>query len=152
MVELIVFLILLGLGFFVGSYIEKKNYADIKAREAQTLHVPMVTFGAKQQMPPNAEAALFVGSVVVSADYFKIVVAGLRNLVGGRVTVYETVVDRGRREAILRMKEQAMAWGANQLANVRIETSDVGSKSGNQGIIAIEVTAYGTALRDRQLR
>ena len=152
MAELTVFVILLALGFFVGSYIEKKNYADIRAREAQTMHVPMVTFGAKQQMPGNVEGAMFVGSVVVSADYFKIIVAGLRNLVGGRVTVYETVVDRGRREAILRMKEQAIAWGANQVANVRIETSDVGSKSGNQGIIAIEVTAYGTAMRDRQLR
>lgn len=152
MFELIVFVLLLALGFFVGSHIEKKSYEDIRAREAQTMHVPMVTFGAKQQMPATADSAMFVGSVVVSADYFKIIVANLRNLVGGRVTVYETVVDRGRREAILRMKEQAIAWGANQVANVRIETSDVGSKAGNQGIIAIEVTAYGTALRDRQVR
>ena len=152
LVGLIFFLFLLGLGYFVGSSIERKSYADIRAREAQTLQVPVVTFGAKQQMPPDVESALFVGSVVVSADYFKVVVAGLRNMVGGRVTVYETLVDRGRREAILRMKEQAMAWGANQMANVRIETSDVGSKSGNQGIIAIEVAAYGTALRSRQLR
>ena len=49
------------------------------------------------------------------------------------------------------MKEQAIAWGANQVANVRLETADLGSKTTKQGIIAIEVSAYGTALRDRKL-
>jgi uncharacterized protein YbjQ (UPF0145 family) len=45
------------------------------------------------------------GSVVVSVDYFKRFLAGLRTLVGGRVTSYETLLDRARREAILRCKE-----------------------------------------------
>lgn len=148
---LIAFIILLSVGYFVGSYIERKSFAHIREREAKTLHVPMVTYGAKQPLPDNVEAAMFVGSVVVCADYFKIIVAGLRNLVGGRVTVYESVLDRGRREAILRMKEQAIAWGGTQIANVRLETADVGSKSSQQGIIAIEVAAYCTALRERSL-
>ncbi|MEL7083790.1 MAG: heavy metal-binding domain-containing protein [Cyanobacteria bacterium J06597_1] len=156
MADLIFFLIFLVVPltvyYAIGSTIEKKSYASIRAREAQTIHIPTVTYGAKQPMPPNVEAALFVGSVVVSADAFKVFVANLRNLVGGRITVYESVVDRGRREAVLRMKEQAMAWGANQMVNVRIETSDVGNKAGNQGIIAIEAMAYGTAFRERQGR
>ena len=79
----------------------------------------IVTFGAKQEIPKANEAALFLGSVVVSADYFKMFASALRSLVGGRVIVYESVLDRGRREAILRMKEQAIAWGATQVVNVR---------------------------------
>ena len=92
-------------------------------------------------------AALFLGSVVISADYFKIFASSLRNLVGGRVVVYESLLDRGRREAILRMKEQAIAWGGTQIYNVRLETSNIGSQAGGRGLAAIEVTAYGTAIR-----
>ncbi|MEL6454010.1 MAG: heavy metal-binding domain-containing protein, partial [Cyanobacteria bacterium J06623_5] len=106
--DLIVFLILLGVGFFVGKHFEQKHYASIKAREKATLHVPIVNFGAKQHLPHAHETQLFVGSVVVANDYFKTIAAGLRNLVGGRMVVYESLVDRGRREALLRMKEEAI--------------------------------------------
>ena len=147
MEDLIFLLILLALGYSVGSWLEKRHYKDIKKRERQTLHVPIVTFGAKQEIPTANEAALFLGSVVVSADYFKMFASALRNLVGGRVVAYESVLDRGRREAILRMKEQAIAWGATQVVNVRLETSNIGNQSGGNGLAAIEITAYGTGIR-----
>ena len=147
MVDIILSALLLAMAYLVGSFLEKRHYKDIKNRERQTLHVPIVTFGAKQEIPKANEAALFLGSVVVSADYFKIFASALRNLVGGRVIVYESVLDRGRREAILRMKEQAIAWGATQIVNVRLETSTIGNQTGGQGLAAIEVTAYGTGIR-----
>ena len=66
----------------------------------------------------------------------------------GRIVVYESLLDRGRREALLRMKEQATAWGATQVINVRLETSNIGrSASGNSNMVAIEVMAYGTGIR-----
>ena len=145
--DLVVLVVLIGVGYFVGNSLEKKHFKDIKKRERQTLHVPLVTFGAKQKLPDANETALFLGSVVVSADYFKMFASALRNLVGGRVIVYESVLDRGRREALLRMKEQAIAWGATQVVNVRLETSNVGSRAGGKGLAAIEVTAYGTGIR-----
>ena len=106
-----------------------------------------LTFGAKQEIPSANETALFLGSVVVSADYFKMFASALRNLVGGRVVVYESILDRGRREAILRMKEQAISWGATQVVNVRLETSTIGNQTGSKGLAAIEVVAYGTGIR-----
>ena len=54
---------------------------------------------------------LVTGECVISGDYFKNFVAGLKNLFGGRLTTFESVIDRGRREAILRMREKAR--GAN---------------------------------------
>lgn len=143
MEEIIFFLILLTVGYSVGSFLEKRHYKDIKQRERQTLHVPIVSFGAKQQIPEANEASIFVGSVVVSADYFKMFASSLRNLVGGRVVAYESLLDRGRREAILRMKEQAIAWGASQVVNVRLETATLG----NQKLVSVEVIAYGTGIR-----
>ncbi len=69
MIEIIVFLILMGVGYFVGQYFEQQHYASIKAREKQTLHVRMMNFGAKQDLPYAHEAQMFVGSVVVANDY-----------------------------------------------------------------------------------
>ncbi|MEL6603822.1 MAG: heavy metal-binding domain-containing protein [Cyanobacteria bacterium J06614_10] len=145
--DLLVFLILLGVGFFVGKHFEQKHYASIKAREKATLHVPIVNFGAKQKLPHAHETELFVGSVVVANDYFKTIAAGLRNLVGGRMVVYESLVDRGRREALLRMKEEAIEWGASQVINVRFETSSIGGQTRGNGLSAVEIMAYGTAIR-----
>ena len=144
--DLILILILLGIGYFVGSFLEKQHFKEIKQRERQTRHVPTITFGAKQEIPQANEAALFLGSVVVSADYFKMFASALRNLVGGRVVVYESVLDRGRREAILRMKEQAIFWGATQVVNVRLETASIGGRTSGS-LVAIEVIAYGTGIR-----
>lgn len=147
LIQLIVFLGLLGIGYFVGIHYEKKHYADIKRREKRTLHVPMMSFGAKTALPQANDAALFTGSVVVSSDYFKTFTAALVNIVGGRIIVYESLLDRGRREALLRMKEEAIAWGATQVINVRIETSNIGQSSGKNSMVAIEVMAYGTGIR-----
>ncbi|MEM7796400.1 MAG: heavy metal-binding domain-containing protein [Cyanobacteria bacterium P01_C01_bin.118] len=144
--DLLIILILLGVGYFIGNRREKKHYEDIKRREKQTLHVPIMNWGAKQDLPYAHEAQMFVGSVVVANDYFKTFSAGLRNLIGGRVVVYESLIDRGRREAMLRMKESAMEWGASQVLNVRFETANIaGQTQGGMG--AVEIMAYGTGIR-----
>lgn len=145
MLDILVLLILLGIGYGFGTYAEKKHYKSIRKRERATLDVPLITFGAKQPMPDAQETELFVGSVVVASDYFKTFAFALRNLVGGRVVSYESLLDRGRREALLRMKEEAIAWGASKLANVRIETSSL--SQGGRGLISVEVIAYGTGIR-----
>lgn len=140
-------LVLLGLGYFAGTYIEKQHYDSIRKRERATLHVPVINFGAKQPLPDATDAALFVGSVVISSDYFKTFLLLLRNLVGGRVRSYESLLDRGRREALLRLKEDAIAWGATQIYNIRYETASVAGKTNNNGIMSVEVMAYGTAIK-----
>mgnify|MGYP006288548367 CR=1 FL=1 len=66
---------------------------------------------------------------------------------GGRISVYETLLDRARREAVLRMKEQALRRGYRMIVNVRIESTSIGGVRG--GIPAMEVFAYGTALKPR---
>ncbi|MEO0431420.1 MAG: heavy metal-binding domain-containing protein [Cyanobacteria bacterium J06656_5] len=144
--DILVFLILLGVGYFIGNRRERKHYEDIKRREKSTLHVPIMSWGAKQDLPYAHEAEMFVGSVVVANDYFKTISAALRNLVGGRVTVYETLIDRGRREAMLRMKESAIEWGASQVLNVRFETSNISGQN-QAGSGAVEIMAYGTGIR-----
>ena len=88
-----------------------------------------------------------VGSVVVAEDYFKRMAAALKSLVGGRLTAYESLMDRGRREAILRMKAEARARGARVVFNVRFETASLAEAgAGARPMFSAEFIAYGTAL------
>ncbi len=144
--DLIVFATLLGLGFVVGRIVEQRHFASLRRREQALASLPLLTVRPVDE--DFTDATLVSGSVVVSIDYFKRVWAGLRNLIGGRVRAYETVIDRGRREAIQRMKEEAAAWGADLIFNLRIETSQIGATGGrNKGLGASEVVAYATAVR-----
>ena len=144
--DLIVFLILLSLGYVFGRYIEAKHYRSIIKREALLRHIPAITTKIIPQGEPLFDGQLVSGSVVISIDYFKQVIAGLRNLTGGRITSYETLLDRARREAILRMKQQAKACNANLIFNVKLETSSI-SKGAKGKIGSVEVLAYGTAFK-----
>lgn len=139
-------LFLLLLGYFAGTYLERQHFISIRQREQDLLNVPAVNF---RSVPPDWQvesSGLAAGSVVVSVDYFKRFLAGLRILIGGRVKTYETLLDRGRREALLRMKEQAIAGGYDAIINVRLETSRLANANG-QGTAGVEILAYGTALK-----
>ena len=145
MVELIIFLVLLGVGFFAGRRLEKNHLRRLDAAEAELGGIFQSNL---RTLPPNwrvSEPGLVAGVAVISTDYFKTVAAGLRNLFGGRVRSLETLVERARRQAVVRMVEEARARGANAVWNIRIETTTIGNSKGKPG--AVEVIAYGTAVR-----
>jgi uncharacterized protein YbjQ (UPF0145 family) len=146
MIDLIVNVVvpafLLVLGYGVGQMIEKRHYSSIRSRERELTHVVALT---TRYVPEGVACERFVlvsGAVVVSSDYFKTFVAGFRNLFGGRFRGYESLLDRARREALLRLKEQAQAQGSGLVIGVRYETSRISGR----GIPSMEVMAYGTAL------
>ena len=142
------FLGLLVLGYVAGRRSEARHIADLRARERLTAWLPAVTLKKVPGLDDAADAQLVAGSVVVGIDYFKRFVAGLRGLVGGRVDGYAILMDRGRREAILRMKEAALAQGFDAVIRVRLETSTLASQAGNgNGTAGVEMLAYGTGVR-----
>ena len=143
------FLILLA--YFIGSHLESNHYKSIREREAATKNMVVINF---PRFPFDVEierADMVMGSVVVSHDYFKRFLAQLRSIVGGRIKAYEPLLDRARREAVLRMKEQALAHGHNTVVNIRLETSRLAnSRRGGKGTAGVEMLAYGTALTTRK--
>jgi uncharacterized protein YbjQ (UPF0145 family) len=140
--DLALFALLLGLGYVVGRIIEQRHYASIRLRERRYRDVLAFPMRFAPDSVTPQQAFLVHGTVVVSADYFKTFVAGLRNLIGGRFRSYETLLERARREAVLRLKEEARAKGARLVVCVRFETTSISSGWAP----AIEVLAYGTAL------
>ncbi len=146
--EILLLLTLLALGYFFGQRAEKKHFKSIIAREKESLNFPTVTI----KTPPaiqnhELDSKLVTGSVVISIDYFKKFVASLKMLFGGKVTQYESLLDRARREALLRMKEQAALSNAFVVMNTRVETSSISKNSKRRNSVgAVEVLAYGTAI------
>ena len=137
--------LLLLIGVFFGTQAQKRHIANLEAREAALSHIIVTnlkTLPALTQ-PPQ----LVTGSVVIAFDYFRRFIAGFVMLVGGRVTMYEAMLDRARREALVRLLEEAEAAGSREVHNVRFEFSRVGSSAerGNIGGGA-ELLAYGTAV------
>lgn len=142
MIDIAIFAILLVLGYGFGQINEQRHYKSIKKRESELTRLPAVA----TRLPPtdhHYQQALVIGSVVVASDYFKSFIATLVNIFGGRVTSFEPLLDRGRREALLRLKEEAKKMNANMVFNVKYETSRIGGR-----VPTIEVLAYGTALLD----
>jgi uncharacterized protein YbjQ (UPF0145 family) len=138
--------VLAVMGFVVGGFLERSHFKSIREREQQFLNFPAVPTSALEPSLAVLDAQLVTASVVVSLDYFKRILASFRNVFGGRVRSYESLLDRAKREAILRMKEQFP--DSHIIVNMRINTSRIGSThGGNKGLGAVEVLASGTVVK-----
>ena len=141
-------LIILLVAYFVGSMIEKRHFAAIRKREDAMHGFPVVSMNTMPTQWNASSAELVSGSIVISLDYFKRVIAGLRGLVGGRIKTYEPLLERARREALLRMAEAAKEQGYDAVFNVRLETSRLANAARDgKGTAGIEMLAFGTAVK-----
>ena len=80
------------------------------------------------------------GSTVRAKHIGTDIVASLRNLVGGEITGYSSLLAGAREQAIDRMKDEARRVGANAVIGFRMETSTIMGG-------ASEILADGTAVR-----
>ena len=131
------------LGYVFGRAAESRHYRSIHAREKAQVMLPATTLKTLVRGGDVARSELVTGSVVISIDYFKKAASALRSLVGGPVKSYESLLDRAKREAILRLKESCP--GADEVINLRLETMPLAGSQRNQ-ITSVEVLAYGTAI------
>ena len=140
--------LLLMVAYFIGSMIERRHFRNIRKREDAVHGFPVVSFDTMPEEWRAASCNMVSGSIVISLDYFKRVIAGLRGLVGGRIKTYEPLLERARREALLRMTESARDQGYDAVFNVRLETSRLANarRDGN-GTAGVEMLAFGTAVK-----
>jgi uncharacterized protein YbjQ (UPF0145 family) len=131
------------LGYVFGRAAESRHYRSIHAREKELVGLPATTLKTPLAGGEVARCELVTGSVVISIDYFKKAASALRSLVGGPVKSYETLLDRAKREAVLRLKESCP--GADEVINLRLETMPLAGQQRNQ-VTSVEVLAYGTAI------
>lgn len=80
------------------------------------------------------------GNTVRARNVGRDITQGIRNLAGGELKAYSTLLSDARDQPIERMEANAIEMGADTVVNVRMETSEV-----TQG--ASEVIAYGAAVK-----
>ncbi|MBX2879165.1 MAG: YbjQ family protein [Granulosicoccus sp.] len=141
LLQALVPILLVILGYSFGRLAEKRHYSRIVQREAESLALPVIA----SRYPPESgkyQQVLVYGNAVISSDYFKAFLAALINIFGGKVTPYESLIDRARRESVLRMKDMAGGMNASYVFNVKFETARIAATRAG----AMEVLVYGTAL------
>jgi uncharacterized protein YbjQ (UPF0145 family) len=152
--ELIAYVVIVGVPlivtYFIGKYIENRYYKSIKEREYGLRNI--LVFNEKRAPSDlvSGKFHLVSGSIVISGSYFKQFITNLKSIFGGRLNSLESVMDIGRREAILRMKENAGLAGADTIFNVRFETVMLSESVGGKGIFCAEFFAYGTAWKRKK--
>jgi len=136
--------------WLIGSRLEKRHLGQLALLESGSRNVLAITVEDLPRGWDVESCDLVMGNVVISQDYFKRVIGHLKGLVGGNIGVFEPLLERARREALLRMKAAAHKRGFDTVINVRMETSRLASSRGDgKGTAGVEILAFGTALKLR---
>lgn len=122
----------------IGAVMERRHLSDLDRREAAN----QVAVTNLRHPSFGADGRIVSGSVVLSTNYWTRLQFAFRSIVGGEVRTYQRLLDRARREAMLRMVSEADRVGATTIVNVRVDTSMI-----SPTLQVSEVIAYGTAVR-----
>lgn len=132
LIGLLISVIAILVGLFVGKAVEKKHLANLAQREAELGDMQVNTF--RQPLNISAEPhtpTLVCGDAVIASDAFKSWASSLRNLFGGEAKNFGLLYQRSRREATLRMLEEARRQGFNAVCNLRYDSVDIGGNAVN---------------------
>ncbi|MFY8032222.1 MAG: heavy metal-binding domain-containing protein [Devosia sp.] len=92
--------------------------------------------------PVREYLGIATGEVIVGANIFKDLFAGIRDIVGGRAGAYESTLRSARLQAFAELEEDARRMGADAVVGVDIDYEVVG-----QGGSMLMVSVSGTAVR-----
>lgn len=137
--KILIFVILFAVGWTFGRHAERKHLSELEIQEKRLAYIRIDN---NRFQTSEHFGQLVSSNVVISHDYFKYVIANIQNFFGGRLSSYESIVERARREAVVRLKQEAEKMGATQIMGLRLSTTELGMQGG-----MVEVFAYGTAIR-----
>jgi uncharacterized protein YbjQ (UPF0145 family) len=148
--QLLIPILLLGLTWWTGRRIDRRHLAALDARERALAGMVVSSLQRPLHVADAAVPSVLVtGEVCLATDYLKRFYASLRNLIGGEVNCFRLLLVRARREALVRMMEEAHRQGYDAVCNVRLESPDIGGNQSPQGTKMASLIAYGTAYRRR---
>ena len=102
----------------------------------------MTTTPSIENQPIAEYLGIVTGEAIIGANIIKDVLAGIRDIVGGRSGAYEKALRSGRGEALREMAAQASERGADAVVGVDLDYEVIG-KAGSM----LMVSASGTAVR-----
>ena len=102
----------------------------------------VTTTPAVEGRPVREYLGLVVGEVIIGANIFRDLFAGIRDIVGGRAGAYENAMRDARNEALAELEAEARRMGADAVVGVDLDYEVVG-----QGGSMLMVSVSGTAVR-----
>ena len=93
----------------------------------------------------TAYLGIVSGEAVVGTNIFRDLMAGIRDIVGGRAGGYEQELRQAKEAAISEMRDEARRLGADAVVGVDLDYEHLGGGSKSM----LMVTANGTAVRQQ---
>ena len=90
--------------------------------------------------PVREYLGIVVGEVIIGANIFRDLFAGIRDIVGGRAGAYENAMRDARSEAIAELEAEARKLGADAVVGVDLDYEVVG-QSGSMLMVSVSGTA-----------
>jgi uncharacterized protein YbjQ (UPF0145 family) len=145
-VPLLVFII----PMIIGIITERRHLEELSRRELSIRDKVIFHNRKRPLMKDPKRVAIVSGSVTIGVDTFKTWLAKWRQVFGGRMGSLLPVLERARREALLRALEQAQKGGFTEVGNLRIAFINIGgSYNPKQKTLMTSVLVYGTAYSDK---
>ncbi len=91
--------------------------------------------------PVQRYVGIVTGEVIVGANIFRDLFAGIRDIVGGRSSSYENVLGDARRQALAEMESEAAKLGGNAVLGVDLDYEVIGANGS-----MLMVSCSGTAV------
>ena len=141
-----IFVFLLALGLFAGSRAERSHFRSLRLRQARNADMLVTQIKSyPAHLAGSSPPQLVVAEVVVATDYLKSFLARLRNVFGGEVKSFQSLLERARGEVTQRLLEEARRQGFNAICNLRLETADVGGNSTTRRVAMVAILGTATA-------
>ncbi len=86
---------------------------------------------------------IVTGEAILGTNIFRDIFAGIRDIVGGRSSSYETVLREARETALSELEQEARQRGANAVIGIDIDYENI--STGSSGSMLM-VSASGTAV------
>lgn len=94
------------------------------------------TTGNIDGKPVREYKEIVFGETIIGANIFKDILAGIRDIIGGRSGAYERVMMEARETSLKEMKERAEQIGANAIIGVKVDYETVGTGNGMMMVVA----------------
>ncbi len=86
---------------------------------------------------------IVTGEAILGTNIFRDIFAGIRDIVGGRSSAYEQVLQEARETALRELEDEASQRGANAVIGIDIDYENI--STGSSGSMLM-VSASGTAV------
>ncbi|TWT86763.1 hypothetical protein Mal64_35930 [Pseudobythopirellula maris] len=120
-------LFFLSLGLIFGTAMERRHLRRLESREQA--HAGFLVTQLKSYpgaVDTSVTPRMYAAEAVVATDYLKSFLSGIRKFFGGELKSYKSLLERARREAQMKVVEQAAADGYDTACNFRYITADIG--------------------------